>query len=127
MYKYLWTDYIMPFDNYFKEIEKVFTQEVPPSCDKRVRSFKFDSQNNKYVITVEVPGFAKEHVSVELHNKMLKISAERDGNKFSLNLNIPYRLDREKISAKVQDGLLTIDAPLYKVKENKDFVKVNVE
>lgn len=98
-------------------------------------------------ITVDVPGCTKADVTVEIQEttsantktrfKNLKISATRKDilQTSKLELSVPkldaslgdYRCDVEKVSAKVENGVLTLLVPVQPLRENKPSVtKVSV-
>jgi HSP20 family protein len=86
--------------------------------------------DQKYVITAELPGTRKEDVRVEVHENVLTISGEkrceRDENKdqkeqsrwvercygsFSRSFTLPANVAADKVNASFQDGVLRIDMP----------------
>lgn len=98
-------------------------------------------------ITVDVPGCTKADVTVEIQEAIsantktsfmtLKVSATRKDifQTSKLELSVPkldaslggYRCDLEKVTAKVENGVLTLIAPLLSPQENKPSVtKVSV-
>lgn len=72
----------------------------------------------------ELPGFKKSELAIGLENSVLTLSAERKAAKedeeelsLSRSLTLPDGIDAEKVSAKYEDGLLTVTLP--KVPESK--------
>jgi HSP20 family protein len=66
----------------------------------------------------ELPGFRKDELSVELENSVLTLSVKRKGekdgeNEVSLNrsVTVPDGIDASKVSAKYEDGVLTVTLP----------------
>lgn len=103
--------------------------------------------NSPVKITVDVPGCTKADVTVEIQEttsastktsfKTLKVSATRKDifQTSKLELSVPkldaslggYRCDLEKVTAKVENGVLTLIVPLLSPQENKPSVtKVSV-
>lgn len=83
-------------------------------------------------VTAEVPGIPQDEISVELNNDTLVISGERKVTapegysvhrqergdlSFSRSFALPAKVDPEKISASLKDGVLTVT--LEKVPEAK--------
>lgn len=80
-----------------------------------------------YTVEVELPGLSREDVSVTFQDGVLKIEGERnrqeeseDGNvhrrerfygRFSRSFSFPGHVDSETISARQQDGVLTVIVP----------------
>ena len=76
--------------------------------------------NEAYYVRMELPGVKKKDVNVELENAVLTVSGERhvkgaDGEEstetFSRSVSIPDGVVAEKITAKLEDGILTITLP----------------
>ena len=70
------------FDNFFDDFEP------PKKLDKMMKCDIYEEDNN-YVIEMDVPGFKKEDINMELDDGYLKISAEKksdseekDGKKY---------------------------------------------
>ena len=66
----------------------------------------------------ELPGFKKSELAIGLENSVLTLSAERKAAKegdeelsLSRSLTLPDGIDAEKVSAKYEDGLLTVTLP----------------
>ncbi len=87
--------------------------------------------DKEYVITADVPGIAKENLSVEFHENVLTISAEvshsreetsgdkdagkprvvlreRSTGKYERSFRFGKEIDKDSISAKREDGVLTV-------------------
>ncbi len=81
--------------------------------------------DKSYVVTMEMPGVSKDKVDVSLEGDRLTISGERvekledEGllrreireEKFSRSFVLDGKIDREKIKAKIESGILTITLP----------------
>jgi HSP20 family protein len=65
----------------------------------------------------ELPGFKKSELSIALENSVLTLSVERRGEKdgeevsLSRSLTVPDGIDAAKVSAKYEDGVLTVTLP----------------
>ena len=72
-----------------------------------------EDESGNYCLELELPGIKKEDVKISVENNILEIKAERkDRNtlvarKYTLSKNV----DSDKISAKMEDGILTIILP----------------
>ncbi len=81
---------------------------------------------DKFILTVELPGVAKDDINVEFEKDMLRISGERkreaptDGNylhnerfygKFMRSFTVNIPVDADKIEATFKNGLLTLVIP----------------
>nr|HJR99771.1 Hsp20/alpha crystallin family protein [Flavobacterium sp.] len=83
---------------------------------------------DSFLVEVAAPGFEKSDFKIELNNDLLTISSEKkvnnelkDGERitkqefsyqsFSRSFTLPEHVDEEKISAKYENGILSIDIP----------------
>jgi len=89
--------------------------------------------DDQYVITLEVPGVAKEDVTVEIHENLMTIRGEKNSEReekqeksrwverrygsFSRSFTLPSNTDPERIKAAFKDGVLTIE--VAKAEESK--------
>jgi HSP20 family protein len=82
--------------------------------------------SDSVVAVVELPGMRKKDIEISLHGGTLTISGERrretsNGEKiertercirkFRRSITLPVRVDANKVSAKYQDGILTVTLP----------------
>lgn len=86
----------------------------------------FDKDDN-IVITAELPGVDKDHVSVDVKERVLTLKGERSGDnevkednyyrrervygRFERSFTLPENVDSEKIAAEFKDGVLKIEVP----------------
>ena len=72
---------------------------------------------------IHVPGCSDKDVDVELTDRYLRVIAEANVDNFDFKIEksyiLPSNVDKDKITASVKDGLLTIE-----MKIKKDKVKV---
>ncbi len=70
-----------------------------------------------YHAVVDLPGFSKNQVQVELENSVLQISCSKGGNegeateRYSRSFSVPDGIDTAKVAAKLEDGALTVTLP----------------
>jgi HSP20 family protein len=77
----------------------------------------YEDDANVYA-RLELPGFKKEELSVQLENSVLTVSVERKAGKeddeslsFERSVTIPEGVEADKVSAKYEDGVLTVTLP----------------
>lgn len=83
-------------------------------------------QKENFVIQAAVAGYKKEDITIQLKNNLLTISGKSSGNtikdgefyfkevklsSFSRSFQLNNFLDKDKLTASVEDGLLTIKIP----------------
>ncbi|MEO0138971.1 MAG: Hsp20/alpha crystallin family protein [candidate division WOR-3 bacterium] len=82
---------------------------------------------DKYILKVDVPGVKKEDLKLEVSDNVLTISGERKEEKeereaqyyrreilygsFQRSIQLPSNVEPDKISAKLENGVLTIEIP----------------
>ena len=89
--------------------------------------YEINETNDKYSIAVDVPGVRAEDMKVQLENegRVLHISGgrkvEKDGatheTKFEKRFTISDNVDKEKLTANLNDGVLVLSAPKIEKKE----------
>jgi HSP20 family protein len=72
------------------------------------RHLDLDESDESFTLTLELPGFKQEHLSVTLEKDTLLVKAERDGRTYEQSVILPDGVDVDKIEAKLEDGILTL-------------------
>jgi HSP20 family protein len=82
--------------------------------------------DNGLMIVMEMPGVTKERVTVDLQDDVLRIEGQIDFSQykgmepvyteynighFVRTFSLPSKIDREKIAAQLEDGVLTLTLP----------------
>jgi len=104
------------------------TETQKASSLKYVRPrYRVSSDQNGYTATVEVPGCSKDGVQLSFENKSLEILAHREKvtgedrkilfaeapqSDYKLTLQVNVDVDQSAITAKVENGLLTVQLPI---------------
>jgi HSP20 family molecular chaperone IbpA len=94
------------FSNFFKDFESIFGYDYSKD------------ENGNVVQEIEIPGFNKENVNVEIADGLLTIKGERtrrDGSKMELYKRFTVG-HSETVEAEIKDGILTL---IYKIPEAK--------
>jgi len=118
-------------DEFFDDVVSSRTESFVPSID-------IAESNDKFLVSVELPGMNKEDIDVSLDNGQLTISGERkfeekeNGEKyhrvethygkFSRSFHLPDNVDEESITAAYENGLLNIT-----INKTEDKVKKQIE
>jgi HSP20 family protein len=81
-------------------------------------------EESKYAVTLDIPGLAKEDITIKVENGAMKIEgerkeeragkyhlAERACGRFYRSFALPDDVDAEKIEAKAANGVLEITLP----------------
>merc|ERR1712138_343672 len=84
--------------------------------------------NEKFELTVDVPGVKEEDIDIKLEENLLTVQGERTSSsessqftsKFSKTFSLDQTVDVDKFTASLKNGVLTVAAPkdLEKLEEN---------
>jgi HSP20 family protein len=74
---------------------------------------------DSYLVRFEMPGVKKEDVKIELNDRLLTVSAEKkektgeaeSSSSYSRSISVPDSVKADSISAKLEDGILTVTLP----------------
>lgn len=126
------------FDNFFSGyMPRAGMQTAKPLADAAIRpDLDISGDDERYIVSVELPGVSDQDLNVELENNMLRISGEkryahesangsggdaepgknfyrieRSYGSFQRVLELPDDVDTEAIAATHKDGVLTITMP----------------
>jgi HSP20 family protein len=114
-----------PWNGLESEIDRLFETAMggfttPPAFEHRFPVDLYEDKENSYV-RAELPGLAREDISIELVNGYLSLSGNRkvtddDGKvveTFSLSRSIalPEAVQSDKVSATYENGVLTVTLP----------------
>ena len=97
--------------------------------------------DNKYEFHIELPGFKKEDISIELDNGNLKIHAKNEVNEeekekgkvirqerfygeMSRSFYVGDNIDEESITASFENGILKLVVPKKEIKDNKKLIEI---
>jgi len=112
------TSYTTTWDDLFDEILSPKKSAYKTKSSERDLVLKEDK-----TFHIHVPGCSDKDVDVELTDRYLRVIAEANVDNFDFKIEksyiLPSNVDKDKITASVKDGLLTID-----MKIKKDKVKV---
>ncbi|MBB6062021.1 HSP20 family protein [Thermosipho japonicus] len=137
-------NYFDPFVELQKEIDRLFEDFVRPSRFDTTHFPKVDvyETDKEVVIEAELPGLKKDDVKITIEDNVLTIKGERKFNRedkgknykiieraegyFERSFGLPEYVDVEKIKAKFNDGVLTIELPKKETKDKK-VIDIHVE
>ena len=115
------------FDDFFKPWNEWFGNDNRFWGTVRVPSVNITENKDEYNVSLAVPGMKKDDFKIDVNGNMLTISCEKDETKedkdkkytrkeysytsFSRSFTLPEEINREKIDARYEDGLLKISLP----------------
>ncbi|MCC8371915.1 MAG: Hsp20/alpha crystallin family protein [Rickettsia endosymbiont of Pseudomimeciton antennatum] len=143
--------YDNPFVQLSQEMDKLwhrftirhngFIFDFPIVMTSSLNSY-LDVNDKQYTLNIEIPGFDRDQVKVELQGNYLVISTQKiqndqakDGNKYSgqqarnafyQKLFLPKDIDKNNISSNLKNGVLTVIVPRVPIKtENVKSIPIN--
>lgn len=121
------------FDDFFKPWNEWFDNGGFTGRTMNVPAVNITEQKDVYVVSLAAPGCKKEDFKIDVDGNMLTISSEKEESKeekdkkftrkeynyssFSRSFTLPDEINREKIEAKYEDGVLKIS--LLRLEEAK--------
>ncbi len=104
-----------------QEISSLFASALGDFAPGATRSIPVGIHEDKdnLHITAELPGVAREDISVELTDEVLSLSATRKVSggeseqtvSFARSFDLPYAVQADKIGAELKDGVLRLTLP----------------
>lgn len=82
----------------------------------------YNENEKEYYLTMDVPGMSKDDIEVTFDSNRLKISGQRKSDKYDSyeygkmerTLSVPSNVETDKISAKIDNGVLKVLLPKAK-------------
>lgn len=80
---------------------------------------KWDAHEDKYVMSIDLPGTSEKDIDIQIQNGLLTVQAEREKGtnghrswtRFSKAFHLPQGADIEGLKAEYDHGVLTISVP----------------
>lgn len=101
--------------NFFNDI---FYDFFNPITTKQQKNTNVEKNEKEFTLTISLPGFKKEEIQISTDNSILKINAKRTKKigwlqeEYNQSYDLENNIDIEKITAKLEDGILNITLPL---------------
>ncbi len=128
------------FDDFFKPWNEWFDNGGFAGRTMNVPAVNITEEKDAYLVSLAAPGCKKEDFKIDVDGNMLTISSEKEESKeekdkkftrkeynyssFSRSFTLPDEINREKIEAKYEDGVLKISLP--RVEEAKKTGSKNI-
>ena len=125
-----------------RNMEDLFPEYGFPQEDKLAMPVELKEKDNEYTVKAELPGVKKEDLDIDIDKNYITINAKKEEEKeegdktykksefsygeFSRTIYFPQEIDVEKTKAKLEHGVLKIDAPKMSAeKDNKKKLTVD--
>jgi HSP20 family protein len=135
-----------PFLDFAKEFwnDDLYLYTSPFFESKRNGGLSNVAENeNEYVIEISAPGLKKEDIKIELENDVLKIYSnfedqkeEKNGgyyrrefvkSSFERSFAIPKNINKEAVSASMENGILNVVIPKLKEEKKNENIKITIK
>lgn len=114
-------------DDFFKPWDEWFDKGTIMNRMLTVPAVNITENKDDYKVALAVPGMKKDDFSIDMEGNMLTISCEKEENKeekdarfnrkeynyssFTRSFTLPDEINKEKIEARYEDGLLKLVLP----------------
>jgi HSP20 family protein len=115
------------FDDFFKPWNEWFDNGGILGRSMNVPAVNITEQKDEYQVSLAAPGLKKDDFKIDVDGNMLTISSEKEESKeekeksftrkeynyssFSRSFTLPEEINKEKIEARYEDGVLKIALP----------------
>lgn len=117
------------FDDFFKPWNEWFDKGGLSGRVMNVPAVNITEQADQYLVSLAAPGLKKDDFTIDIEGNMLTISSQKEETKedkdkrftrreysyssFSRSFTLPDEVNKEKIDARYEDGVLKISLPRY--------------
>lgn len=122
--------FFSPFNELFNDFEREFETKTVGSP----ASTQLLENENGFFISYDMPGINFSDINIELDEDYLTISADRKNpfdkegsviKKYSQSYLLPQNIDKEKISAHYENGVLGLNIPKIEATKTKKKIQVS--
>jgi HSP20 family protein len=115
------------FDDFFKPWNEWFDKGAFPGRMMNLPAVNITEHKDEYQVSLAAPGLKKDDFRIDVDGNMLTISCEKEENKeekdkkftrkeynyssFSRTFTLPEEINKEKIEAKYEEGVLKLNLP----------------
>jgi HSP20 family protein len=115
------------FDDFFKPWNEWFDNGGFAGRTMNVPAVNITEHKDEYIVSLAVPGMKKDDFNIDVDGNMLTISSEKEESKeekdkkftrkeynyssFGRTFTLPEEINKEKIEARYEDGVLKISLP----------------
>lgn len=128
--------------NFFDE---VFNEPMFSKKEAKIMKTDIKEKDGNYIFTIDVPGFEKENINIELENGYLTVSAtinediddeekngkyiykERYSGECSRSFYVGDDVTEEDVKASFKNGILTIIVPEKEEKEEETKKRIQID
>lgn len=115
------------FDSFERSMERIFTM---PDFRSVVdfKTAKIDTDDKNVLVSVDIPGFEKKEIKVDIDGRLINITANKQNDKEKRSVSYVYSLpalvDIKESKAKYENGVLKLTLPKIKEVEDKNTIAI---
>jgi HSP20 family protein len=113
----------------FSDLDTIFTSSGRIPTKHKSKNYKTDSDDSGITLTMEIPGYNKDMISIGVTGDDLVIEGKPhtgDTDGFTEKFSLGEKLDAENIEASIVDGILTLNVS-YKEETKPRKIEVKVK
>jgi HSP20 family protein len=119
--------------DHFRTMDMLFDAIMPPGprathFTRKPARLSLDDGEQAFTLRAELPGLAPDALELSVGDEWIELSVKRDlqipegyvplrrersAYEFERRINLPKRIDTDKVTATLRDGLLTVTAPKH--------------
>lgn len=119
--------------DHFRTMDMLFDAIMPPGprathFTRKPARLSLDDTEQAFTLRAELPGLAPDTLQLSVGDDWIELSVKRDlqipegyvplrrersAYEFERRINLPKRIDTDKVTATLRDGLLTVTAPKH--------------
>lgn len=132
------------FDRFFSNDFEDFNRNNFSNTNTTLPSVNIKENTDSFFVEVAAPGFEKSDFKIELNNDLLTISSEKEFNNevndderiskqefsyqsFTRSFTLPELVEDERISAKYENGILSITIPKKEEAKPKPVKQIKIK
>ena len=103
----------------FNEIDRIFQNAFEGSAQSVAAALNIFEQDDRYLATIEAPGFSKDAFDIEVEQAVVRVNASAKigegeqayDRELSRAFRLPESVNSANISARYENGVLSLELP----------------
>ncbi|MGB0371171.1 MAG: Hsp20/alpha crystallin family protein [Opitutales bacterium] len=116
---YITPYYRNSFSPFIKQLDRIFENAFEFDAQPAYATANVYELDDRYVVSMDAPGFAKDAFDIEIERGQVRVQAESRSEdndpgaarSVSRAFRLPETVDASAVSAKYEDGVLSLDLP----------------
>lgn len=106
----------------FDELDRLLSRSIPPMDITNTRA---KEQENEWLLEIDLPGFKREEISIDLADEYLQVQAKTEDEQRSFRGSVEHRfrlpsdVDPNGINARYENGVLCLNVPKRSPQESE--------